>query len=80
MNTQDHDRNREQERMKIRLQQALPRVPPDAEPARDLWPAVLGRLDAAPAAPPWFDWALLAALVALLALFPVSIPVILYYL
>ena len=32
MNTQDHDRNREQERMKIRLQQALPRVPPDAEP------------------------------------------------
>ena len=80
MNPRNHDRNHEQERMKALLQQALPHVTPDAEPARDLWPAVLGRLDAAPAAPPWFDWALLGGLIALAVFSPVSIPVLLYYL
>jgi hypothetical protein len=72
MNTPDQDR------MKKLLQQALP--PVEGEPARDLWPAVLRRLDASPAAPPWFDWALLAALAALVAFFPASIPVFFYYL
>ena len=33
------------------LRQALPRVAADAEPERDLWPAVLRRLDARVAAP-----------------------------
>jgi hypothetical protein len=41
---------------------------------------VLRRLDAQPAAPPWFDWALLAGLVGFVAFFPASIPVFLYYL
>jgi len=70
----------EQDRMKKLLQQALPPVEADAEPSRDLWPAVLRRMDAKPAAPPWFDWALLAGLVGLAAFFPASIPVFLYYL
>ena len=44
MNT--HDENR----MKELLKQAVPPVAADAEPARDLWPAVLRRLDEGPAA------------------------------
>ncbi len=52
----------------------------------DLWPAMQRRLRAeAAGAPvkvrvPWFDWALAAGLLALLALFPAWIPVLLYYL
>lgn len=71
MNTNDEDR------IKKLLHQALP--PADGEPSRDLWPAVLRRVDAKPTAVPWFDWALLAGLVGLAALFPASIPVLLFY-
>jgi hypothetical protein len=82
MNAQDEDR------IKQLLQQALPPVDSEAEPARDLWPAVLRRLDAEPAAAqrrlatstPWFDWALLAGLIVFAASFPGMIPVFLYYL
>jgi hypothetical protein len=69
-----------EERMKELLQQALPPVASSAGPVRDLWPAVLRRLDDQPAALPWFDLALLAGLVALAAVFPTAIPVFLYYL
>jgi hypothetical protein len=72
MNTHDEDR------MKKLLCQVLPPVEADPEPQRDLWTAVLRRLDAKPAATPWFDWALLAGLVGLTALFPAAIPVLLY--
>jgi hypothetical protein len=74
MNT--HDENR----IKKLLQQALPPVEGEPEPARDLWPAVLRRLDSRPGRLPWFDLALAAGLVALAAFFPASIPVLLYYL
>jgi hypothetical protein len=76
-------------RIKQLLRQAVPPVAPDAEPARDLWPAILRRLDAAPtralsASPPrklpWFDWALIAGLVVFAIAFPATIPVFLYYL
>jgi hypothetical protein len=70
----------EQNRLKNLLQQALPPVEADAEPGRDLWPGVLRKLDARPAAPSWFDLALAGGLVALAAFFPASIPVFLYYL
>jgi len=80
----------DQNRMKKLLQQALPPVKGDSEQRRDLWPAVLRRLDARLAAPAltgwagfnsaWFDGALAAGLVALVAFSPASIPVILYYL
>ncbi|HEV2134476.1 MAG TPA: hypothetical protein VGR47_09435 [Terracidiphilus sp.] len=66
--------------MKELLRRALPPVDTGAEPARDLWPLLLKRLDARPAAPAWFDWALIAGLLALAALFPTAIPVFLYYL
>jgi hypothetical protein len=51
-----------------------------AELRRDLWPAMLKRLEARPLKVPWFDWALLAAVAALLAFFPGAIPVLLYHL
>ncbi|MGO8759395.1 MAG: hypothetical protein ACLQG3_14845 [Terracidiphilus sp.] len=78
----------DEHRIKELLQQALPPVDPAAEPSRDLWPAVLRRLDAEPASqtraltfsPPWFDWALLAALIGFAVSFPATIPVFLYYL
>ena len=81
MNAHDEDR------IKQLLRQALPPADPAAEPARDLWRAVLRRLDAqsAAAAPGplrqnWFDWALLAGLIVFVASFPYTIPVFLYYL
>jgi hypothetical protein len=70
----------EQDRLKKLLQQALPAVNGDAEPSRDLWPSVLKRLNARPAPVPWFDWALAAGIVAVVAIFPAWIPVLLYYL
>jgi hypothetical protein len=76
----------EEDRIKQLLQQSLPPVDPAAEPSRDLWPAVLRRIDAEPAAVPgparqnWFDWALLAGLVVFAVSFPATIPVFLYYL
>jgi hypothetical protein len=69
----------DEERMKQLLRKAMPPVG-EAEPARDLWPAMLRRLDAKADAPPWFDWALLGGLVVFAAFFPASIPVFLYYL
>jgi hypothetical protein len=69
----------EVDRMKKLLKEALPAVGADAEAGRDLWPAVLKRMDER-ATTPWFDLALAAALLALFAFFPSAIPVFLYYL
>jgi hypothetical protein len=66
--------------LKKLLQKSIAQIPREAEPERDLWPAVLRRLHAAPTAPPWFDWALLGGLVAFAAAFPAVIPLFLYYL
>ena len=83
MNANDEDR------IKELLRQAMPPVGAEAEPAPgpniDLWPAVLRRLDTQPAAQPrlnwvWFDWALLAGVLAVTVAFPASIPMLLYYL
>jgi hypothetical protein len=72
----EHDR----ERIEQLLKTALPPMGAGMEPRRDLWPAMLKRLEARPAAVPWFDWALLAAAAACLAIFPGAIPVLLYHL
>jgi hypothetical protein len=81
MNAHDDDR------MKQLLRQAVPPVEADTEPARDLWPQVLKRLDddAAGDAPArsrwvWLDVALLAGLAVLGVSFPTMIPLLLYYL
>jgi hypothetical protein len=61
------------------LKQAISRT--EAELQRDLWPEMLQRLAEHPhAAVPWFDWALLAAMLLLLVFAPKSIPVLLYHL
>ena len=70
--------------MKLMLQSAMPRVGDDADLLRDLWPAMLRRMDEQSArgtrSVPWFDWALAAGLLAFAAVAPRTIPVILYYL
>jgi len=91
--TRHDEKHLDEDRIKQLLRQALPPVAPGAEPARDLWPAVLRRLDAESAAPaplaaarsapqsvPWFDWALIGGLAVFVASFPATIPVFLYYL
>ena len=66
------------------LKNAMPPMPAEPEPSRDLWPAMLRRLDEqgshGAAGVPWFDWALGGALLAVAAMAPRAIPVILYYL
>ena len=69
-------------------------APVDAELKRDLWPQMLRRLDetsssrswlsvmfstAALSSVPWFDWALLAALIIGVCIFPNTIPIWLYH-
>jgi hypothetical protein len=63
------------------LQQALPRIEDDAGLDRDLWPAMLRRLEEhRKVRVPWFDWVLAGGLAAVLAVFPAWIPLLLYYL
>jgi hypothetical protein len=69
---------RDQERIKQLLRETT--QPITAELRRDLWPAMLKRLEGRPFRVPWFDWALLAAVAVLLVFFPGAIPVLLYHL
>jgi len=55
-------------------------APAETDLGRDLWPSMLRRLEKQPAAVPWFDWVLVAAVVAWALLFPEVIPVLLYHL
>jgi hypothetical protein len=76
--------SREADPMMLLLKEAVPRIDDDLTLQRDLWPAMLRRLEE-PAtrgatAVPWFDWALAGGLVAFAAIAPRTIPVILYYL
>ena len=67
------------EKIRSLLRATFPPVD-DAGPPRDLWPALLRRLDEAPARVPWFDWALAALVLLWAMLFPGGIPVLLYHL
>jgi hypothetical protein len=77
-------REQEAENVKQLLRTALPPIGDEAQPDRDLWPAMLRRLDEhtsrGAASIPWFDWALAGGLIAFAAVAPRTIPVILYYL
>jgi hypothetical protein len=77
---EDQDLHRTKELMRS----ALRPVGGEPELHRDLWPAMLRRMDEhasrGPASVPWFDWALGGALLAFAAIVPRTIPVILYYL
>jgi hypothetical protein len=73
--------NREQEGVERLLRQALPRIEADAGLDRDLWPAMLRKLEEhRKVRVPWFDWVLAGGLAAVLAVFPAWIPMLLYYL
>jgi len=61
------------------MKQAMPPAH-GAELQRDLWPAMLKRLDERTLRVPWWDWALLATLATALLLFPGIIPALLYHL
>ena len=60
------------------LKQSLKPATPELQ--RDLWPQMLRRMQERSTAVPWFDWALLAALLLWLVLAPRTIPVLLYHL
>jgi energy-coupling factor transporter transmembrane protein EcfT len=77
----------DEDRIKQLLKLAVPPVAHGAEPARDLWPAVLKRLDegearesAANSRWMWFDAALLAGLAIMAVSVPATVPLLLYYL
>jgi len=87
MNNRDQETgngDQEVDRVKRLLRSALAPVGDDPELDRDLWPAMLRRMDEntsrSVARVPWFDWALGGVLLALAAIAPRTIPVILYYL
>ncbi len=60
------------------LQQAFP--PVNTELRRDLWPAVLHKLDAHPARVPWYDWVLIGFSASVFLFFPQLILVFAYHL
>lgn len=76
------------DRVRKLLKQALPPTGVDSGPARDLWPAVLRRLDEERTGEmqmslsrpqwSWFDGALIAGVALLVAAFPASISMLLY--
>jgi hypothetical protein len=80
-------KNHDENGLKEQLRKSLPPVN-DEVPPRDLWPMMQRRLNVQAEQPTvptfsgWavFDGALLAGLVALFAIFPASIPLLLYYL
>lgn len=55
-------------------------IPPAVTPDRDLWPQMLRRAESRPALIPWFEWALAAAALAMLAFSPATIPILLNWL
>ena len=60
------------------LQQSFP--PVNTEIHRDLWPAVLRKLEAHPAPMPWYDWALIGLSAGVCLFFPRLILVFVYHL
>ncbi len=61
--------NREDKDVRAALQNAFPAA--ETGLRRDLWPAMLRRLEEPPApAVPWYDWALAAGVMAMVVLFP----------
>jgi len=71
--------NEQDEALKQLLQRAAPAAT-DRELKRDLWPEMRRRLERPPVRIPWGDWALAAALLLCLLLFPQTIPAVLYLL
>ncbi len=71
--------NQELEAMRKLLKNAMSPAT-DTELRRDLWPQMLRRLESGPVHVPWWDWALLAAAVAAICVFPGVLPALLFHL
>jgi len=66
--------------VRSKLRSAIPPLQ-EAELKRDLWPAMLARLnEPSRIRVPWFDWLLLGAAGVLVFIFPGLIPALLYHL
>ena len=65
-------------RIREALQQSFPKV--DTELRRDLWPALLRKLDARPIRVPWYDWALIGLSASVFLFFPQLILLFAYHL
>lgn len=74
MKPEKHD----EEEIQVALREAFP--PIDTELRRDLWPAMLRRLDEPAQKVPWYDWALAGGLAGLTVLFPKLILLLVYHL
>jgi hypothetical protein len=73
----NHEDNRDLEEIRAALRAALP--PTNTELRHDLWPAMLRRLEPAPQRVPWYDWVLVAAIVAVSLVVPKFILVLSYH-
>jgi hypothetical protein len=66
------------------VRDSMPPIGASLQPAPELWPAMLRRINEhtghRAALIPWFDWALAGGLMAFTAIAPRTIPIILYYL
>lgn len=61
--------HRDEEEVRAALQRTFPAA--ETELRRDLWPAMLRRMQEQPAPTvPWYDWALAAGVVAMVVFFP----------
>jgi hypothetical protein len=76
MTKPDHEENHGE--IRALLQQAFPA--PDTELHRDLWPAMLHKLDHAPVKVPWYDWGLAGVLAGILIFFPKILLLFAYHL
>jgi hypothetical protein len=68
----------EEKEIQAALRAAFP--PVDTELHRDLWPAMLRRLDSPVRRVPWYDWALAGGLAGVTVFFPKLILLLVYHL
>ncbi len=74
MKSENHD----VEEIRSALKKAFPVV--DTELRRDLWPAMLRRMEEPAAAVPWYDWVLGGCLACVIVLFPQFLLLFAYHL
>jgi len=74
MKSERHD----EDEVRKALQGAFPVA--RTELGRDLWPAMLRKLDERPQRVPWYDWALAGSLAGITILFPKLILLVVYHL
>jgi len=70
--------NHDEEEIRAALKRAF--AEPDTDLRRDLWPAMLQRLETPTMRVPWYDWALAACVVAAVAFFPKIVLFLAYHL